>query len=253
MALPLQTGKLDRATRSIVPQNTGTWANLSANNSQSWSTMTSWITEPEPYMVYNSPTIDLGSSQVFNLNMTADIVGNVTYTVYTTDTIFSNAASTTTTISSGASNIPSFEGRYVAVSANIASTGGLQTIRSWKINPNTRKIEISLNSVDTATLTGNTQQRQLDVGRSISYVYNLQMTPHYTESGGAYVNVGYVNADYVDTTLIIGAFPQIVNKANGGANICVVDNEGQFVDTTVDIRVIALPEQYRVENNINTR
>lgn len=256
MPIPAQTGVFDRATRSIVPQNTGTWANLSANNSQSWSTMSSWITEPNPYLIYNSPAIDLGSSQTFNLNMTADIVGNVTYKVYTTDTVFSNAATTTTTISPGATDITAFQGRYVAVSANVTTTGGLQTIRSWTINPNTRTIEITLNGVNTSTLSGNTQQRELNLGRAVSYVYNLQMTPHYTVSGGdgnPYVATDYVDIGYVTGNQVIGAFPQIVNKIGGGANICIVDNEGQFVNSTVDITATALPEQYRIGNNVNTR
>jgi len=252
MPLPLPTGQNDFRNGTVIATNTGTWANLSANNSQSWDTLTSWVTEPNPYLVWNTPIIDLGSSQIFNLNISADIVGNVTYTVYSSDSDF-DGTETVTVINDGATDITAFEGRYVAVSANIATTGSLQTIRSWTINPNTKKLEFALNSIDTSTLSGSISSRALALGRDVSYVYNLQMTPHYTESGGIYVEDDYVDTGYTTATLIRGAFPQIVDKSNGNANICVVDNEGSFVDTTVDIRVIALPEQYRLGNDILTR
>lgn len=252
MPLPLTQGQNDFRTGTIIASNQGTWANLSANNSQSWSTMTSWVTEPSPYLVWNTPIVDLGSSQTFNLNIRADIVGNVTYTVYTSDGDF-DGTETTRVITASATNIPAFHGRYVAVSANIATTGSLQTIRSWVINPNTQKLEFALNSVSTATLAGTSASRQIDLGRDVSYVYNLQMTPHYTESGSLYVADGYVADDYMSSTFIRGAFPQIVDKTDGSANICVVDNEGNFVDATLDIRVQALPEQYRRGNDVLTR
>lgn len=237
-------------------------ANISANttvtsirNSSSgyiWDNLRSWITNPDTNFVFNSPIIDNGVSTTFNCLIDADIDGNVTYQIITTDLGF-DANATVANVLPNATDIPAYTGQFLIVSANVTSTGSTPVLRSMNVNVTNERFVLALDSVDTSTLAGSISSRELDLGRASSYIYNIQMTPHVFIGTTGYVNVGYVATDYFSETVVNGAFAQIVDKTGGSANIAVFDNAGNYVDHTLDILVYALPEQYRDGNNILQR
>ena len=133
------------------------------------------------------------------------------------------------------------------------TTGSLTTLSSLDVTVTDQTLMLTKNKLDTSTLSGTSASRQIDLGRKISYINNIQMTPYVYTGGTPYVTVGYVTSGYFDETVVLGAFPQIIDKNNGGANITVIDNNGNYIDSYVDVLVYALPEQYVDGNNIRQR
>jgi hypothetical protein len=237
-------------------------ANISANttvtsirNSSSgvtWASLRSWLTNPATYFYWNSPIIDNGTSIVFNSLISADADGDITYEIRSTDGGF-DGDETLITVNPGATDITAHQGQFVAITANVVSSGSVPVLRTMDVNIINERFILPLNGVDTSTLSGTSSNRQLDLGRQTSYIYNIQMTPYLYTGGSGYTNIGYFTTGYIDETLVTGAFPQIIDKTNGNANIAVVDNDGNYIDSQLDILVHALPEQYRDGNNISQR
>lgn len=218
-----------------------------------WDTYKTWTGTPAPYLIYSTPIIDVGSVGYFNLEIDADINGNVKYEIRSSTTGIFNGTETLTNVLPATDNISAFYGRYVVVTANVAYNGSLQTISTLSARNFATPFTIYLNSVSSSTLSGNINSRQLSLGRTVSQVLNLQLTPHYYSGGSAYVTVGYVTAGYFDETIVTGAFPQILNKTGGTANIILVDNEGNSIDGNLDISATVLPEQYMDGINLRQR
>ena len=82
------------------------------------------------------------------------------------------------------------------------------------------------------------------------------MTPYLTTSFDGYVANGYTTPSgyFTPETGVTGAFPQIVDKLSGGANIAIIDNNGSYVDSYVDVLAYVLPEQFMdIDYNIKQR
>jgi hypothetical protein len=217
-----------------------------------WENWHQWISAPAGYFLWNSPIIDNGTNITFNCLITTEAVGNVSYTIRTTNTGF-DGNDTVTTANIGDIDITAFSGRFLCVTANVRAEGSLHSLTSLDVNVTNEKLTIVQGDLDTSTLSGTSSSRQLDLGRAVSYIYNIQMTPHLTTSFSGYTASGYVTNDYFTETAVTGAFPQIIDKLNGGANIAVVDNDGNYVDTTLDLVAYALPEQYMDGINLKQR
>jgi hypothetical protein len=220
-----------------------------------WDSLTAWITQPAPYFIWNSDIINNESSIVFNCLVNSEVVGNVSYTILTTDGAF-DGNDIVTTINVGNTDIPAYQGQYVLVSANVRTTGSLHNLSSMDINITNDPLIITRNHLYTGNLSGTSSSRQLDLGRNVSYITSLQMTPYLLNTTtGEYVTNGYVASDYFPaTTGVTGGFPQIVDKLNGGANIALVDNDGNYSDGYIDLLAYVLPEQYMdVDYNIKQR
>lgn len=238
-------------------------ANIAANtsvtsirNSSSgliWDTWHNWSNDPAPYFYWNSPLIDIGKDIVFNCLINTVSTGAVTYEIRTTGNANFNGTENLRTVGSGNVDIPAYEGRFLAVTANVVSTGSIAVLEKMDINVKNEPFQLALNKVNTGSLAGTISSRQVDLGRNSSYIQNIQMTPHLFVGGTGYTQSGYVATDYFSETLVTGAFPQIVDKLNGGANIAIVDNDGNYIDGNVDILVYALPEQYYADNSILER
>jgi hypothetical protein len=243
-----------RVWRSNIAGNVG---NITAIQNSStgvrWDTYKTWAGTPVPYLIYSTPIIDVGSIGYFNLEIDADITGNVKYEIRSSTTGTFDGSETLTNVFPATDNIPAFYGRYVVVTANVGYQGSLQTITGLSARNYTTPFSIYLNSISSSTLSGSTSSRQLTLGKVVSQVVNLQMTPHYYSGGSGYATNGYFTSGYIDETIITGAFPQIIDKTGGAANIVLLDNEGNAIDGTVDVLATVLPEQYMDGINLRQR
>lgn len=218
-----------------------------------WDTWHGWLNNPAGYFLYSTGIINHGKNLTYNCQITTVADGTVKYDIRTTANGSFDGTETLTSIQSGNVNIPAFQGQFLVVTANVVSTGSLASLSSLDVTVTDQTMMLTTNKLDTSTLVGTSSSRQLDLGRKISYINNIQMTPYMYSGGSPYVTVGYVTAGYFDEVVVIGAFPQIVDKLNGGANIAVIDNSGNYIDSYVDVLVYALPEQYVDGNNLKQR
>jgi hypothetical protein len=218
-----------------------------------WDNLKSWITEPAPYFTWNSPIIDNQQSIIFNCLIDSEIVGNVTYTITTTDTGFDGNDSVYT-VNVGDADIPAYSGQYLVVTANVRPTGSLSSVTRMDVTVTNEPFTITRNHLYTGNLSGTSSSRSLDLGRNVSYITSLQMTPYIFTGGSGYTASGYVTAGYFSETVITGAFPQIIDKLSGGANIALTDNDSNYIDGYVDVLAYVLPEQFMdVDYNIKQR
>jgi hypothetical protein len=220
-----------------------------------WDNVKSWITEPQPYFTWNSDIIDNEQSIIFNCLIDSEIVGNVTYSIITTDSAFDGNDSVYT-VNVGDNDIPAYQGQYLVVSANVRPTGSLSSVTRMDVTVTNEPFTITRNGLYTGNLSGTSSSRSLDLGRNVSYITSLQMTPYLTTSFDGYVANGYTTPAgyFTPETGVTGAFPQIIDKLSGGANIAMIDNNGSYVDSYVDVLAYVLPEQFMdVDYNIKQR
>jgi hypothetical protein len=233
-----------------------------------WDTYKTWTGTPAPYLIYSTPIIDVGSIGYFNLEIDADINGNVKYEIRSSTTGTFDGTETLTNVFPATDNIPAFYGRYVVVTANVAYNGSLQTISTLSARNFATPFAIYLDSIDTNTLpitdsdNSGAVGRQLILGRSTSYITNIQATLH-SPQNLFYINPGYTDQLYIknDLPLFSGMNPPVFfikNKFNGGANVVVLNGSGGIYAGTgtgpvVDLLVYALPEQYMDGINLRQR
>ena len=114
MALPANTGTLDIELSQVLPNNTGTWADVTT-----WEAWTTWTTEPVSTMTYVGDIVDLATVRGYCLKIITDAVGIVSYDVYTSDTGAFAGEETVTSIASGATSVPSFTSIIVYFNYNL--------------------------------------------------------------------------------------------------------------------------------------
>jgi hypothetical protein len=238
---------------NTVSGNTTVTSIRNSTSGITWASYTNWANDPAEFFLWNSPIIDNGSNKTFNCLVTTEATGTVSYQIRSSITGNFDGTESLTTVTSGNVNIPAYEGQFVVVTANVVSTTELARLTSMDVIVTDETIQLTTNKLDTSTLSGTSSSRQLNLGRNVSYINNLQMSPYLYGGSSPYVTVGYVTADYFPETIVTGAFPQIVDKLNGGANIAIIDNDGNYIDGNVDVLVYALPEQYVDGNNIKQR
>ena len=243
-----------RVYSANIAGNTTVTSIRNSSTGSTWDTWHAWINNPAGYFLYTTDIINHGKNLIYNCQIAADAEGIITYDIRTTANGSFDGSETLTTISNGNIAIPAFQGQFLAITANVVSTGSLASLTSLEVTVSDQTLALAKNKVDTTTLSGNINSRQLDLGRTLSYITNLQITPYLVQSGGIYITADYVTDGYfVSATAILGAFPQIVDKTAGSANIALVDNNGNYIDGYVDIYCQALPEQYIIGNNLLQR
>ena len=260
MPLPVNTSTIDPLTGYAVPANTGTWANLSG---LSWSTWTAWSNRKANTMVVVSQVQDREQEGYFNLKTDVDVTGNITYSVYTSNTGAFAGEETVSNISPNTGNLSAFYGRYYTVVATVTDPSGEIQLRNFNITSTNSRFDIQFNDLETSSLASgpnNAGSRVLPLPRTISAVTNMQVTAHnpsiqnsvYTTTG----NTGYV-LDYNSTistvtTQAISSYATYTNyimvatkeapynyifKTEDGdtwANLTVVNNTGSFYGESVD-------------------
>lgn len=267
MALPSVTGKIDPVLGYIVPNNNSTWNSLS---SSTWALFTSWVGQPADPLVWNSDRIDLGSVIDFNLAVSANFTGSISYTVYVSDTGNFTGEETSTVIAEGDEDIAAFRGRYVVVSASVARGSGLNTLITLEISANRRRFDILLNDLTTTDLAGDAEGRTLVLGRKVSKVLAVNLSGRNIVGDGyvkeGYVTLGYFNntedeyleADYVLSGYVIPvssqmSWPMVVSKDRTGPVVVIRDSDGAYIDGEFDAQIHVLPEQYMLNGQILTR
>lgn len=242
MAVPTITGWLNDRENCVIPNNSGTWADLT-----SWASFNQWAMEPASPLVWNViPPIDLGAIQTFNLKIKTLANGLVSYTILTSDTGIFAGEETTTVIEQGDDNIPAFSGRYAIISVNVAQTSGVNVLYGVEYaTAQGAANKLSLDSVNTATLTGTSSARTLTLTRAIGGVTNIQITP---KAVTAYNVDLYVSNTPTSTSVI----PRIISKVEP-IQFALVGVDNQPRDAVVDIILEYLPEGYMSGNNLLVR
>jgi hypothetical protein len=194
MPLPVSTSTIDNTTGFAIPANTGTWGNLVA-----WDSWKNWNNLRANTMIVVSTITDRGTAGYFNIKTTADVTGNIAYSVYTSNTGAFAGEETVSNITPNTSNIAAFYGRYYSVVANVTDPSGAIELRSLNVTSTNSRFDIQFNDVDTGTLAAgpnNASSRVLPLSRTISAVTNMQVTAHNpTLQNSIYITTG--NTGYV--------------------------------------------------------
>lgn len=240
MALPTITGVLDEINGVVNPVDTGEWADYTA-----WDAWGAWEQSPSDPLVWLADVIDLGEVQDFVLDIVTDANGTVSYEIYVSDTGEFDGEETVTTIDPGDSGISAFRGRFVLVAISVAVTSGVNTLNNVQITASNRTVDIKLNAVDTSTLSGTVNARQLALPRTPAKVVHMQITP---EEVDAFNIDAYVTAYPTSTQLI----PRIVSRTVP-VTIALQGRDGVDRDGVCDVTLSVLPEQFMDGNNLRTR
>lgn len=194
MPLPVSTSTIDDSTGFAIPANTGTWGNLVA-----WDSWKNWNNLRANTMTVVSTITDRGSAGYFNIKTTADVTGNITYSVYTSNTGAFSGEETISNISPNTGNLSAFYGRYYTVVANVTDPSGAIELRSLNVTSTNSRFDIQFNDLDTGTLAAGPNDagsRVLPLPRTISAVTNMQVTAHNpTLQNSIYITTG--NTGYV--------------------------------------------------------
>lgn len=271
MAITTSTGVLDTSLGYVVAGSNSTWA---ATSSTTWDNLTTWNLVPADPLIWVAAPVDLGVVDYFNIKVSADFQGDLRkYEVWVSTTGAFNGEETKFTINEGDSNIPAFYGRYVAVGAWVYKGGNNAELYDLQITASTFNLDISRVDINTSTLptwasvdstATVAQARVLDIGRKVSSVVDAHITPRFITTASTGYSVPGDQFQYFEQ-FNYGAvtLPSIVKKrivttatsvASGVGLVFVLQNQnGDFIDNTVDVRVRCLPEQYMSNGQLLTR
>lgn len=241
MTIPTGSGKFDGGTNSYLPDNAGTWADLSG---RTWADWTTWIDQPAQEIVYPMAPIQLARNTPFNMNIETNAVGEVSYKIYTSTTGAFSGEETETVIANTDTDIAAFSGQYVLVVVIVDSAGDLAQLNSVKVSTNTNTFTISRSDVDTSTLGGSVSAREIPLSRTVSHIWSISITPHPEN----YNQDVYVTDYEAATTLI----PTVVSKSRTTPTFKLVGLDNVARDGTVDYEMVVMGQQTMVGNNLVT-
>lgn len=241
MTIPSNTGSFDYFTGSILPDNNGTWADLSAS---SWSNWRSWLNDPDDTITYLQGPFELPRSSTFNLNIETVANGIVSYKVYTSETGAFAGEETETVIANNATDISAFTGKFVLIAVEVQSTSGVASINSVKVGTNTNTYTVKRSGVDTTTLSGTTDARVILTPAGASYVWAANIQAR----GSSYTQESYVT-DYPTGQSYL---PTITNTTTSGVTFKLVGIDNVARDATIDYELVLLAEMNMVNGNLVT-
>lgn len=246
MTIPATRGQYNFNTGKIYPESTSTWSGLSSTTWDSWK---EWAYSTEDSIVWYMPDINLGQiAKNFTLDIETVAEGSVSYKIYTSLTGDYTGEETETIVEAGATNVPSFFGRFVFVVVIVTKTGSMPTLTNTNIKVNDSAVlEFRLPNTDTTELAGSTTGRWFQVNKPISAVTDLTIVPHETSS--PYNLDVYVTNTPTSTYLI----PKVISKDPSAITFALVGVDNHARDGIVDITVRALPKQYMSGNNLKTQ
>jgi hypothetical protein len=225
--IDIKQGQFDPVSGYIKAINDSRWG---ARTGTTWSTWTNFNDNPLP-IIWTMDEIDLGEVRRFTLSIQADFDGTIGYTIWTSDTGAFAGEETETVLVEGDQEIDAFSGRYVRVVARV--TG--REIRRISMEANNSTVEIFLQDVNTSTLGGTVNERQVAITRGISGV--LEMAIHPKAATSYPVNL-YVSDTATSQVLI----PVVKSKgATPTFALYGIDNDAR--NGIVDISIKALPRQ----------
>jgi hypothetical protein len=240
MTIPAVTGTLDPVANVVNPNDALTWA-----DSTTWDQFPLWSMQPVEVMTWLCEILDLEQSRVFNLIIETLAQGEVSYRVFTSDTGEFLGEETETYIPHGSDDIPVFSGRYVWVAVEVRSQGSsVQQLQGVLVRSTDRSNTLTLNNIDTATLSGSVGARILSLPRAVGGVKNMQIT---VKSSPNYTLDVYVTDWPTSNTLI----PRIIDRSPPTIALVGLDNVPR--DGVVDVKIDYLAENYMQGNNLLVR
>lgn len=229
-------------TQRVITNNTGTWDDLTT-----WDSWNGYVNQPNT-LNWLSEVVNLGSPEYFTLEITADCVGVVTYTVYTSTTGVFGGEETVTTVNEGDTDVAGFYGQYCIIGITVDGQGRVPAINSFDFTASTQRLTFVLNDINSTTLSGTDANRTLVLPQTVSNIANIQITPHITDN---YTVESYVADDYFETGgLLLGS---IVSKDRSAPGIRLSDLSGNSTSGVFDAVVYALPQQYMNGQNLALR
>ena len=193
MPLPQTTSQLDPTTGFQIPTNSGTWANATT-----WGSYTSWISQPSTSLVVVTDIIDRGSVSFFNVKTTADVSGDISYSVFTSNTGEFQGEEVESIFTPFTTNAPAFLGRYFAVCANVTSSSGSCELRSLGIAHTNNNFDLHFNNISTEDLDLGEYGSILPMPRAVGAINNIQATAHLpSDASSRYVYTGNDDAGYI--------------------------------------------------------
>ncbi len=218
-----QDGIIDSTSGSIKAQGRSRWGNLTK-----WSSFTNYITERDPIR-WTAPVLDLGSVDYFNLEITTEFDGTMKFIVHVSDTGEFGGEESETVIQEGDSNISSFYGRFVYVTAIVTGT----ELRRMSVQTSREFDTIKLANINTSTLSGTNTARVLSLPRTVSGIYDMDiqvkaMTPYAVDL--------YVSST---ATSKVG-IPVVVSKSASAPSIAIYGIDNQPRDAVVDVTLTVL-------------
>ena len=271
MAITTATGVLDFNLGYIVPGSNSTWV---GTTSTTWDNLTTWNPTPVDPLIWVPNVIDFGTVDYFNISISSVYTGNLSkYEIWVSSTGAFNGEETKFTINEGDTNITAFYGQYVIVAAWIYQAGSTTDLRDLQVTLTSKAIDISKSDVSSSGLPTWTsidstatvaQARVLDIGRKVSAVVNVHLTPNYVTTGSSGYSIPGDNYEYFEQ-FNYGqvTIPSIVRKrivttattiTSGCGTAFILQNQnGDVVNGTVDVRIRALPEQFMLNGQLSTR
>ena len=222
-------------TGFIKPESLGTWSSLSGT---SWSAWSNFTLNPQIIKV-TSPLIDLGRVDYFTINISAELEGTVEYLIYVSETGDFTGEETETLVKDGDSNIPAFYGQFIYVIARADS----QEFRRMTVTTDKTLKRITINDVNTSTLSGSITARQIAMPEVVSAITDIKIS---VRAATAYA----VNLYVSDTATSEVIIPVVKSKNRTTPTFALygIDNEPR--NSIVDIDITALPRQVMIGGNI---
>ena len=219
-----QEGQLDTTTGTIKATGRSRWSALTT-----WAGFNNYITDKDP-IKWTAPMLDIGKVDYFNIAITADFDGAISYLVHVSETGLFNGEESETLIQEGDTNISAFYGRYVYITAKCTGT----EFRRMSVSSDTTKSTVKLVDVDTSTLAGTITARQIPLTVSVSKIYDLNIEPHAATSYA-------VNLYVSDTATSKVLIPVIVSKSATAPSFALYGIDNDARDGRVDLTITALP------------
>jgi hypothetical protein len=237
MAFPTTQGVLNPILNIVEPPAAGEWTDLS-----SWSSTGNW--NPTAVDIeWPGEILDLPPGAC-SIEITTEAAGDVSYEVWVSPSGNFDGDETITYIEQGDEDISAFEGVSAIIVVKVTNTNGLAQIFDMQARATNQSRVISVNGIDTSTLAGTVSARTLDLGRTISGITNIQITPKSTPN----YTMAVYSTDFPTSNVVV---PVVVDKTVPSIRLVGLDNVPR--DAVIDVVAEALPEQYMNGNNLQLR
>lgn len=237
MALPQSIAAFNSILNIVEPEQGGAWSDY-----DTWATAQNWNPGAGPIEWVSEPLfLPPGACAI---EITAEAAGEVSYEVWVSPSGEFDDDETIVYIEPGDQNIAAFQGQIAYIVAKVTNSTGLAQLFDLQVRATNQSRFISINGIDTSTLAGSVTARTLDLGRPISGVTNIQITPKST----ANYTMAVFSTDFPTSNVVI---PVVVDKTVPSIRLVGLDNVPR--DAVVDIVAEALPEQYMSGNNLLLR
>jgi hypothetical protein len=251
--IPYEQGILDPISGTIKAIGRGRWGSLTGTT---WGTFTSYVNSFEP-IKWTSGLIDTGEIAYFNIAISSEFEGSLSYRIYVSDTGDFQGEETEYIVRDGDSQIAAFYGRFVYVTAECSGT----ELRQMQITTDKETVEFTYRDLNTANLGGSSSLRILNLDNPISLITEMVITPR---AASPYAVDLYVS----NTTTSVLLTPIVISKAAGGtymaagyyvndyfassfgASFALYGIDNQPRDGIVDISLKGLPRQVMAGGNL---